>query len=51
MKEEIAKLMYQYANLIDDKDIDSRWNGLTENEKARFYECYEEVSKRFNLLA
>ena len=46
MKEEIAKLIYQYANLIDDKYIDNRWDSLTENEKARFYECYDEVSRR-----
>ncbi len=49
MKEKIAKLMYQFANLIDDKEIDGHWEKLTENEKARFYECYEEVSKFFSL--
>ena len=43
MKKENAKTIYQFANLIDDKQIDEKWAALTENEKARFYECAEVI--------
>ena len=43
MKEKVAKVMFQFAYLIDDKDIDSRWARTSSNEKARFYGCAEVV--------
>lgn len=43
MSEKNAKTIYQFANLIDDKQIDEKWAALTENEKARFYECAEVI--------
>ena len=43
MKEQVAKIMFQFAFLIDDKDIDDRWTWASSNEKARFYYCAEVV--------
>jgi len=33
VREQIAKLGYQYSELIDDKDIDKRWYNLLTREK------------------
>ena len=43
MKEKIAKIMFQFAFLIDDKDIDTRWARASSNDKDRFYHCAEVV--------
>jgi len=43
MKEKVAKLMFQYAFLVDDKKIDDRWASASSNEKDRFYECAKVV--------
>ena len=36
MNEKLAKLAYQFANLIDDKEIDKRWYDL--DNKARWFD-------------
>ena len=43
MEEKVAKLMFQFAFLIDDKNIDARWASASSNEKDRFYECAKVV--------
>jgi len=40
--EEVAKLSYQFANLIDDKNIDERW--AKEKSKDRWYELARQLS-------
>ncbi len=43
MREKVAKIMFQFAFLVDDKDIDARWARASSNDKARFYHCAEVV--------
>lgn len=43
LKERIAKLAYQYANLIDDKKIDQCWFVL-KNRERWFYFAEEAIS-------
>ena len=33
MNEDLAKLAYQFANLIDDKEIDKQWHDLDNRER------------------
>ena len=41
MNEKLAKLAYQFANLIDDKEIDRRWDDL--DNKGRWFDFAEEA--------
>lgn len=41
LEERIAKLAYQYANLIDDKEIDQRWFEL--NNRERWFDFAEKA--------
>ena len=43
MSETIAKLVYQYANLIDNKDIDQKWYELPGRE--RWFDASETIMK------
>ena len=40
--EQIAKLVYQFSELIDDKEIDKRWYELA--NKERWFDCAEKVA-------
>jgi hypothetical protein len=39
----VAKTCYQYAYLLDDKDIDKWWAGLSDKQTNRFYECARQL--------
>lgn len=43
MREQVAKLCYQFAFLIDDKNIKSRWKAISDNERARFYDAADSI--------